>query len=108
MNNINLIYVKNGTSYHTKINRALFQDQMERFVVWYAPCNNNVNAQKLCKLIPVIDTIKINADIIETQDIPFFEYTTFSSKEANILKFRRPFKIIWEILNYYCDLATVD
>lgn len=103
---IKLIYVKNGIAYSTEINRALFLDQMTRFVVWYAPDNNNMNAQKLCKLIPELDTIKVNKDIIDTQDVPFLEYATYSNPEPDILKFRRPFKIIWEILQYYCNEAA--
>ena len=103
---IKLIYVKDGNEYTTEINRALFLDQMERFVDWYSADGSNYNAQKLSDIIPVIDTIRINYSIIETQDVPFFEYTLNDGSEENILKLRRPFKIIWEILQYYCDKAV--
>ena len=72
---IKLIYVKDGNEYSTDIDRALFLDQMKRFVDWYSADGSNYNAQKLSDIIPVIDTIRINYSIIETQDVPFFEYT---------------------------------
>ena len=105
---IKLVYIKDSTSYHTKIDRALFMDQMQRYVIWYAPDNNNSNAQKLCTLIPEIDTITIHDAVIDTQDIPFFEYTTYSNPEPNILKLRRPYRVIWETLKYYWDIAVAN
>ena len=41
---IKLIYVKDGNEYTTEINRALFLDQMERFVDWYSADGSNYNA----------------------------------------------------------------
>ena len=38
---IKLIYVKDGNEYTTEINRALFLDQMERFVDWYSADGSN-------------------------------------------------------------------
>lgn len=102
---IKLFYIKNGKPYVDSIDRNLFLDQMKQFAVWYSRSNNNQNALELCKIIPEIDTLKINKDIIDTQDVPFFEYTTYSNPEFNIFKLRRPCKIVWEIILYYCDNA---
>ena len=104
---IKLIYVKAGHEFTTEINRAMFLDQMKRFVVWYSADGSNYNSYKLCEIIPTIDTIRINHSIIVTQDVPFFQYTSNDGTEENIFKLRRPFKIIWEILQYYCERAVL-
>ena len=105
-NKINLIYVRDKISYEIGIDRILFLDQMQRFAIWQSPDNNHSDAQKICKLIPELETIRINYDIIETQDVPFFEYTTYSNVEASVFKLKRPCKTIWEILQFYCKKAV--
>ena len=103
---INLFYTKNGVVYTNTIDRDLFLDQMQRFVVWYSQSNNNQNAKELCKIIPDLDTIKVTYSVIQSQDIPFFEYTTYSEPQTRIFKLRRPCTIIWDIILYYCDTAV--
>ena len=77
-------YVKNGKTYTGIIDRSELLDKMSKLTSWYPDCNTN--AKKLCKLIPDIDCIKINQDTIDTQDVPFIEYTTNSEPQPNILK----------------------
>ncbi len=94
---IKLIYVKDGHEYSTDIDRTVLFEQMEYFAKWYLVDGTNYNAQKLCDIIPNIDTIKISYSVIETRDIPFFEYTLKNSPVENVFKLRRPYKIIWDI-----------
>lgn len=103
---IKLIYVEAGHEYSTEINRAMFLEQMKLFVKCYSADGNNYNSLKLSEIIPTIDTIRINNSINDTQDVPFFQYTLNDGTE-NIFKLRRPFKVIWEILQYYCDRAVL-
>ena len=102
---IKLIYVKDGHEYSTDIDRTVLFEQMEYFAKSYLVDGTNYNAQKLCDIIPNIDTIKISYSVIETRDIPFFEYTLKNSPVENVFKLRRPYKIIWDIFEYHCEKA---
>lgn len=100
---IRLIYVEGGKSYHGEINRADFIDQISHMVNWYPSCNDN--AKKLCELLPNIDYIKINKDIINTQDVPCIEYQFFGEDTPKCMKFMRMYTIIWSLFMFQCEEA---
>ena len=100
---IELTYIENGKTYKGTINREAFFALMIDTSDFYP--DRNANAKKLCELIPEFQSIKINKDIIETQDVPFIEYTTFENSVSNMLRLSRPCRIIWSIFEDYCDQA---
>ena len=100
---IRLTYLEKGKEYPGKINRAEFINQMEHMVKWFPNCNEN--AITLCELLPTIDTITINKDIIDTQEVPFIQYTNIGDETPRCLKFRRTYKIIWDFFMHQCELA---
>ena len=100
---IRLIYVEHGKTYHGKINKTNFLDQMKHIVDWFPNCNDN--AVTLCGLLPDIDCIIINQDIIDTQDVPFILYTTIGDSTEKYLKFRRSYSIIWNFFLHHCKEA---
>ena len=102
-NVIRFTYVEKGKIYHSNIDRTDFIDQMEHMVEWYPDCNEN--AIKLCELLPSIDCIKINNDVIETQDVPFIEYQNINDDTPRCLKFRRFYTIIWSFFLHQCEEA---
>lgn len=104
MKDIDLIYVTGKTTYNGIIVRKDFLDQMSNMASWFQNCN--FNALKLQSLIPDIVSIKINDDIIETQDVPFIVYTTVNNPSEQILKLRRPCDIIWDFFKFYCNEAV--
>lgn len=103
LKNIRLIYVEKGNIYRGTIDRADFINQMEHMIDWYPDCNEN--ATKLCELLPKIDCIKINKDIIETQDVPFIEYQNIGENTPKCMKFRRYYTIIWSFFLHQCEEA---
>lgn len=100
---IKLTYIENGITYHGEIDRPSFISQMKHMIKWYADCNENSTA--LCEILPTMESMTVNNDIIKTQDIPFFEYKIFGDSEARCMKFRRFYKIIWETINFQCQKA---
>ena len=102
-NVIQFTYVEKNKIYHGTINRDHFIDQMEHMVDWYPDCNEN--ATKLCELLPAIASIKINKDIIETQDVPFIEYLNIDDDTPRCIKFRRYYTIIWSFFLHQCEEA---
>lgn len=100
---ISLTYVEKGQTYHTTIDRASFINQMEHMVTWYPGCNEN--ATRLCELLPNMESITVNNDIIQTQDIPFFEYQSFGDEVPHCMKFMRFYKIVWSFLMFHCEQA---
>ena len=100
---IRLTYLEKGKEYPGEINRAEFINQMEHIVKWFPNCNEN--AITLCELLPTIDTITINKDIIDTQEVPFIQYTNIGDKTPRCLKFRRTYIIIWDFFMHQCELA---
>ena len=92
-NVIRLTYVEKGKKYHGTIDKNDFFNQMKHMADWYPNCNEN--ATKLCELLPKIDCIKINKDIIDTQDVPFIEYQNINDDTTGCMKFRRYYTIIW-------------
>ncbi len=102
-NVIRFIYVEKGKLYYSTIDRNDFIDQMEHIVEWFPGCNEN--ATKLCELLPTIDCIKINKDIIETQDVPFIVYENINDNTQRCMKFRRSYTIIWSFFLHQCEEA---
>lgn len=102
-NVIQFTYVENGKIYHSTIDRYYLLDQMEHMVEWFPGCNEN--AAKLCKLLPSIDCIKINKDIIDSQDVPFIEYQNVNDNTERCMKFRRCYTIVWNFFLYQCEKA---
>lgn len=98
-----LTYVEKGKTYNGEIDRNEFLKQMEYMADWYPGCNDN--AIKLCKLLPNIDSIKINKDIIETQDVPFIQYQNIGEDVIRCLKFMRYYTIIWSFFLHQCEKA---
>lgn len=99
---IELFYVEKNQTYSGTIERSGFLIQMQHLAKWFP--TNNQNATKLCTLIPEIESITINKDIIDTQDVPFIEYK-IPGKETTILKILRTHHIVWGFLQNYCDEA---
>ena len=102
-NVIRFTYLEKGKIYHTTIDRYDFINQMKHIVEWYPDCNEN--ATKLCELLPTIDCIKINKDIVETQDVPFIEYQNINDDTPWCMKFRRSYTIIWSFFLHQCEEA---
>lgn len=100
---IRLTYVEKGKTYYGEINRQDFLNQMEHMVSWFPGCNEN--ATKLCELLPNIDLIKINKDIIDTQNVPFIEYQNIGENTSKCLKFMRRYTIIWDFFLHHCNEA---
>lgn len=100
---IDLTYVEKGVSYKGSIVRESFLNYMQHLVSWYP--DRNANATKLCELIPEMESIKINQDILDTQDVPFIEYKCPEDSRTKMLRLSRPCRIIWSILEDYCDQA---
>lgn len=102
-NVIQFTYVEKGKIYYSTIDRDDFIDQMEHMVEWYPGCNEN--ATKLCKLLPYVDCIQVNKDIIDTQDVPFIVYQNINDNTQNFMKFRRSYTIIWSFFLHQCEEA---
>lgn len=100
---IQLIYVEDGKTYYGVISRSFFLYQMKHMVNWFPVCNDN--AIKLCELIPNIDCITINKDIIDTQDVPFILYRNVEENTENCLRFCRSYRIIWSFFLHFCEEA---
>lgn len=100
-NVIRLNYVEHGKTYHGEIDKEVFLDQMQHMVEWFPDCN--CNAKKLCELIPHMDCITINQDIIDSQDVPFLMYYAFGQEYW--LRLRRTYTIIWGFFMYHCQKA---
>lgn len=102
-NVIRLTYVEKGKTYQGEIDRSEFIEQMEHMADWYPDCNNN--ATTLCKLLPNIASIRINKDVIETQDVPFFQYQNIGDDTIQCMKFMRYYTIIWSFFVHQCEKA---
>lgn len=102
---IDLTYVQKGRCYHSVIAKHEFQNTMEILAASYS--NFNENSVKLCKLIPKLSSITINKDIIDTKDVPFFEYVTVDSPDRKVFSLVRPCKIVWKNIFSYCDEAVL-
>lgn len=102
-NVIRLTYVEKGIIYHGGIDRKEFLNQMEHMVNWFPGCNDN--ALELCRLLPNIDSITINRDIIDTQTIPSFTYQNIGSTDLHFMKFRRIYTIVWDFFLHQCEEA---
>lgn len=100
---IQLTYVEKGNFYYGTIDRADFLNQMQHMADWFPGCNDN--ALKLCDLLPNIESILINKDVIDTQTVPFITYTNIGSSVNHCLKFMRTYKIIWDFFLHHCEEA---
>jgi len=100
---IKLEYVEKGVVYHGEIDKSNFVNQMEHMVKWYSDCNEN--ASRLCALLPSIEYIRINQDIIDTQTNPFIEYHTIGDDTPKCLKFKHRYTIIWSFFVHQCEEA---
>ena len=102
-NVIRFTYVEKGKIYYSTIDKYDLIDQMEHMIDWFPDCNEN--AKKLCELLPAIDCIKINKDILETQVVPFIEYQNINDSTPRCMKFRRCYTIIWSFFLHQCEIA---
>ncbi len=96
---IDFMWIDKGWSYK----RVL--DRKEMFSVFNGLVNgfegdNEISKKFVNEIIPFADTILINADINNTQDVPGVYYSI--DGDSKYLKIIRYHKIIWAILNKYC------
>lgn len=95
---IKLKWTANGEKHEKMLNReevlAVFQGLVKGFV------EDNEISEKMVKILPEVDWLKIDQDHNDTQEIPCLVYGVNGS--IGILKIIRYHKIVWSILNKYC------
>lgn len=97
-NQIKLKWISKGEKHEKMLNReevlAVFQGLVKGFV------EDNEISEKMVKILPEVDWLKIDQDHNDTQEIPCLIYSVNGS--IGILKIIRYHKIVWSILNKYC------
>ena len=66
--------------------------------------DDNEISKKLISVIPYVDMFVVNKDLNATQDMPFIvAITGGDNANREIIKIIRYHKIVWSILNKYCE-----
>lgn len=91
--------IKKGKLYKTEVDREKFLKIMESIRDGFQ--EDNEISTIFCKIIPEISEILINEDRNKNLDVPFVTYEIGGEKK--VLKIIRHHKIIWAILNVYCE-----
>lgn len=104
MKDISFTYYRtNGQKFSMDLNRESILAKMRELVKKYPDCNDN--ATTLLQIIPEIETMEIYQFALDSQDVPYIVYTTFSHAEKQLLKFRGAYRITWEYFKSLCREA---
>lgn len=96
---ITFIWKQNGKEYIKEIERKEFYELMKSIKKSFS--DDNEVSSKLVEIIPNLVSITIDKDRNSQKDIPFIscEY----DNESQVIEIKRYHKIIWAILNKYCE-----
>ena len=97
---ISFRWIKNGELGGREVSRVEMLSKFQELVKDY-PDNNEI-AIKMTEIIPKVTQIKINFDLNKSQDVPCIAYKV-DNEVVGILKILRHHKIVWGILNKYCQ-----
>lgn len=93
-----LKWIEQGEAYEKELVR------LEVMAVFYGLykgfAEDNEISEKLVKILPDVEWIKINKDHNETQEVPCITYK--ANDIVGVMKIIRHHKIVWTILNTYC------
>ena len=104
MKDISFTYYRtNGQKFSMDLNRESILAKMRELVKKYPDCNDN--ATTLLQIIPEIETMEIYQFALDSQDVPYIVYNTFSHAEKQLLKFRGTYRIKWEYFKSLCREA---
>lgn len=95
---IRLKWISKGEKHEKMLNREEVMAVFEGLVKGFT--DDNEISEKLLKIIPKAEWLKINQDHNDTQEIPCITYGLNGS--VYVLKIIRYHKIVWSILNKYC------
>lgn len=94
-----LKWIEQGKTYEKKL--ARFEVMTVFYGLYKGFAEDNEISEKLLKIIPDVEWIRINKDHNETQEIPCITYK--ANGAVGVMKIIRHHKIVWAILNKYCN-----